>query len=172
MYRILSLSIITLLFSACIEITGRSSSGTFGDPSFEDQYEAIIVSRTDFEKEIGEIEAQPLDRPGKIYVFGKFLFINEKNKGFHVYDNRYPNAPQKVKFIKALGATDIAIRGQNYYINQATDLITFYYNENQNTFELTKRIRNIFPQKVSPNGFSMSVEEEQIIVNWIDKTQE
>ncbi|WP_044201371.1 hypothetical protein [Flammeovirga sp. OC4] len=161
MYRYLLMVVLAITLKSCIRFVNEPT---------EDDYEPVVMSRTDFEQEVGISDPQPLENPGKIYVYGKFLFVNEKNKGFHIYDNRYPNSPQKVKFLKAVGATDIAIKGEYFYVNQATDLITFHYIESLNSYTLTKRVRNVFPQKQSPGGFSKSVEENQIIVNWLKVT--
>ncbi|KXX70114.1 hypothetical protein [Flammeovirga sp. SJP92] len=170
MYRYLLVGLIAITLKSCIRFVDSGEGEVISEPWPLDNYEPVIMSREDFEKEIGVTEAVPLETTGKIYVHGKFLYVNEKNKGFHIYDNRYPNSPQKVKFLKALGATDIAIKGQYLYVNQATDLIAFYFNENQNTYVLTKRVKNVFPQKLSPEGWSHGVDENQIIVDWIEKT--
>ncbi|NME69209.1 hypothetical protein [Flammeovirga aprica] len=161
MYRYLLIGLIAFTLKSCIRI---------GDDEIRGDYEPVIMSRANFENEVGITSSQPLENPGKIYVYGKFLFVNEKNKGFHIYDNRYPSSPQKVKFLKAFGATDIAIKGQYFYVNQATDLLTFYYDENQNAYTLTKRVRNVFPQKRSPQGRHPNVTEDEVVVDWIEKT--
>lgn len=65
-----------------------------------------------------------LKNPGKIYSFGKYLFINEADQGIHIIDNSDPSNPAPVAFWKIEGNTDIAIRGNYLYANQYIDLIT------------------------------------------------
>ena len=47
----------------------------------------------DINSEVIQMDAQPMKDPGKIYVFGNFLFVNEKFKGVHIIDNVDPRNP-------------------------------------------------------------------------------
>lgn len=129
-------------------------------------YEAVILDRATFESSVQAMPAQPIITSGKIYVKGQFLFINEVNKGFHVFDYQNPQNPQPLGFIQVLGATDLAVRDNNIYINQAVDLVTLTYNAD-NSLTVTKRNRNVFPQKISPDGVYGVVNPDEIIINWI-----
>ncbi|MFM8738918.1 MAG: hypothetical protein ACKOC0_01795, partial [Cytophagales bacterium] len=51
-----------------------------------------------------------LNNPGKIYVYNKYLFVNEVDLGVHVFDNSDPSAPKDLGFIEILGNRDIAIK--------------------------------------------------------------
>lgn len=145
----------------------------FGDceevefPDFETAYEPIYLNRGDFENSVILKDKLPIDTSGKIYVKDNFLFINELNKGFHVYDNSDPSNPVATKFIKAPGSTDLAIRENIIYINQATDLIAVEYNTNTNELSLTKRVENAFPPLRSPDGFdAYNIPENSVVVDW------
>lgn len=167
MYRYLLISFMAIVLTSCLGNEGEERFVMESEPWLNYGYEPVIMSREDFEKEVGTAEARGLEKPGKIYVLGKYLFVNEKGLGFHVYDNSIPESPQKIQFLKARGATDIAIKGKYFYVNQATDLITFYFDEAQNTYTLMNRVRNVFPQKISPDGRTYGFEEDQIIVDWV-----
>lgn len=135
-----------------------------GSPS---NYEPIFLNRTDFEKSVSVKNSLAIGVSGKIYVKENLLFINELNKGFHVYDNSDPSNPKAIKFLEAPGSTDLAIRENMIYINQATDLIAVEYNTATNTANLTKRIPNTFPQLRSPDGFeAYDIAENTIVVGW------
>jgi hypothetical protein len=59
----------------------------------------------------------------KISIKDDLMFINDVNKGFHVYDYTDPKKPIRPILYKAPGATDLAIKGNTVYINQV-DLVT------------------------------------------------
>lgn len=76
--------------------------------------------------------ARDLRNPGKIYLFGQYLFINERNEGIHVIDNADPANPKKLAFWSIPGNVDIAIRGQYLYADQYVDLLTIDISDMQN----------------------------------------
>ena len=94
------------------------------------------------------------------------VFVNENNEGFHIFDNEDPENPAALAFIKAPGATDLAIKNNVYYINQAVDLIAVTYDKLDASLVVTKRIRNVFPVKISPDGYIPDVEDGAIIIDY------
>lgn len=69
-------------------------------------------------------EPLPLKQVGKIYTKDNYLFINEVNKGVHVFQNSDPTNPLKLKFIHVPGNVDIAIKGNFMYADMGTGLVT------------------------------------------------
>lgn len=131
------------------------------------QYEAITMLRTDFENSTTLEEAKPIEETGKIYVKDNFLFINQPNKGFHVYDNSDPSNPINMAFIKVLGSSDLSIKNNMLYINNATDLIAVKTDFSANTIEITKRVVNTFPELIAPDGFSFhNTQPNEVIIDW------
>jgi len=92
--------------------------------------------------------ARDLRNPGKIYIFGQYLFINERNEGIHVLDNSDPANPQKIAFWSIPGNGDMAIRGQYLYANQYVDLLTIDISNMQNP-QIVCRSESAF----NPYGF-------------------
>ncbi|WP_175416206.1 hypothetical protein [Aggregatimonas sangjinii] len=138
-----------------------------GGLPFESRYEPVFLSRAEFEQSVGVTNPLSIGTSGKIYVKGDFLFVNELNKGFHVFDNSDPSNPRSVKFLEAPGATDMAIRNDIIYINQATDLIAVEYVSESNTARLAKRIPSTFPELLSPDGFTAyDIPENSVVVDW------
>ena len=131
---------------------------------YESSFEAITMSREEFEKSTALIDNQPIEKSGKIYIKDHFLIINEPRKGFHIYDNSDPKKPVKLKFLKVLGSTDLSIKGNTIFANNAVDLISITTNENFSTIEVTKRIRNIFPELIAPDGFFNT--DTNIVLDW------
>lgn len=154
-----------IAFQSCCLTPFDCNDDGFVEPA--SSYEPVFLSRTDFEKSVNLKNTLAIGTSGKIYVKDNFLFINELNKGFHVYDNSDPANPKSIKFLEAPGATDLAIRNNMIYINQATDLIAVEYNPSTNTASLAKRIPNTFPELRSPDGFdAYTIPENSVVVDW------
>jgi len=134
------------------------------------KYEPITLNRKEFEESIILSSPRKIQKSGKIYVIKKFLYINDVNKGFHIYDNSDPVNPILLHFLSVPGATDLAIRNDTFYINQATDLIAISTNINENSIKITKRIPNTFPKITPPDGFfSDPIPEDHVIIDWKKK---
>lgn len=129
-------------------------------------HEAIILERSVFEKSIALQKSQPVIKSGKIYIFEDLMFVNDVNKGFHVYDYKDPKKPVKIFFINAPGATDLLIKNNIIYINQAVDLVTLTFDRATEKLNVVNRISNTFPQKNDPKGFSQVVGANEIIIDW------
>ena len=157
--------VLALLFQSCIPFGGDDISDDIFPTS---NYEPVIVKRSVFETTT-TMESTPraIENSGKIYVKDNYIFINEVNEGFHLINNSDPSNPQNIGFIKVFGSSDLSIKENVFYVNNATDLIAFTINENSETLTITKRIENVFPQIWSPEGISYyNLEADDIIVNW------
>lgn len=162
---IIIFSILTVLTSACIPLFGEPLEPS--NTSVSTSYTPVIVKRSELKNSIRLNEVIPSNKLGKIYILGDVIFLNETNKGFHILDNNNPKQPIKKKFLSAMGATDVAVRNNTLYVNQATDLVVLNYNVNSNKLEVIKRLENVFPQKISPDGFYYSnLKNDEVIVDW------
>ena len=141
--------------------------GDDGNPS--SYYKPVYMDRDAFEASVSIEKSNSIDKAGKIYVYQNYLFINEKNKGFHVYDNTDPANPKAIKYIKTPGATDMAIKNDAIYINQARDLIAIKLSADLQSLTITKRVQNIFPEMLSPDGFNAYTPEGKVLINWVPK---
>ena len=154
------------MFQSCWLNTGEDDENMV-EPFPISSYNPVIVKRQVLETSTILQEPQTIVNSGKIYVKDDFLFINEKNQGFHIFNNSNPANPTNIGFLKVLGSSDLAIKNDIIYVNNATDLIAIQPNMESNTIEITKRIPNTFPQMFSPEGFQyMNLEEDDIIVDW------
>lgn len=86
---------------------------------------------------------QELSSPGKIYVYGDYLFINELAKGIHVIDNTNPSAPRPLNFINIPGNIDLAVNSNVLYADSYVDLLAFDIS-NPTSINLIKRVENVF----------------------------
>ncbi len=87
--------------------------------------------------------AQPLDNPGKIYIYGDYLFINEPTKGIHILNNSNPAAPINLSFIPIAGNVDMAVNGKILYADNYVDLLAFDISTISN-IKLVKRVEDVF----------------------------
>ena len=90
------------------------------------------------------------DRIGRLYLYGDYVFLNEKNQGIHIIDNRDPVAPVNIGFIRVPGNTEIAIRSNYLYADSYVDLVTLDLND-PNNVRLVNRQVDIFPYDVFQN---------------------
>ncbi|MEX0274558.1 MAG: hypothetical protein AB3N16_09275 [Flavobacteriaceae bacterium] len=130
-------------------------------------YTPVTMHRDAFEASVGLQPVTNITTSGKIYVKDHLLFINEVNSGFHVFDNSDPKNPIATKFASIPGATDMAIRDNIIYVNQATDLIAIRFDLGNDKAHITKRIRNVFPEMPSPDGYyAYNIPANHVVVNW------
>jgi len=113
-----------------------------------------------------------LENPGKIYLFGSYLFVNEMNEGVHVIDNSNPAAPVNKAFIRIPGNVDIAVKGNVLYADSYVDLVAINISNPESASE-TRRLENLFPQRIWDLGYYYGDPEKGVIVNWelTDKTE-
>jgi len=162
--RKLVVLLLALSLQSCILFEGNWS----GEPaSPESDYTAIFMNRNAFESAVTVQTHSAIGHAGKIYTFNGKLYINDTYKGFHLFDNTDPANPIGLKFINCPGATDMAIKNNSIYINQATDLIAIELSADMQSLVVTKRIENVFPQMVSPDGFWEETPEGQVLVEWV-----
>lgn len=169
--KIVALLCSTLIMQSCC-LNNDCDDDT--DPGFElvSRYDPVIITRFQLEESVQLLPAREVENSGKIYVIGPFLFINEVNKGFHVFDNSNPSEPRPLNFIETPGATDLAVKDGVYFINQAVDFIAVTYESRSSELIVTKRIREVFPVMLSPDGFFPNeLGEDQVVIDWVLKTE-
>lgn len=157
----------TGLLSFCFFMSACCLTGDcVDDYVYSSPYAPVVMSRSDLEKSIKVLPKQAMDRAGKIYLKEQWMFIGDENTGFHIYDNRQPQYPVEVAFLNLPGATDLAIRGNVFYVNQAVDLVAFTLDIETQKVSILKRVRAVFPTKVPPLGGPTFLEEDSVIVDW------
>ncbi|WP_047551620.1 hypothetical protein [Psychroserpens sp. Hel_I_66] len=164
-------SIATLLLCCCFSLQSCWLTDAEDDlpPLIQDYYEPVTMQRSDFMTTTSlQTSPEMIVNSGKIYVKDNFIFINERNKGFHIIDNTDPTNPQNIAFLNVLGSSDLTIKGNAIYVNNATDLLAISLNLQEGTMQITKRVPNAFPQISSPFGNEYyGVNEDEIVVDWI-----
>lgn len=132
------------------------------------EYEPVYMSETEFINSVALEVAHDLQRPGKIYFYNGYLFVNEVNEGIHIIDNRDPSAPLNIGFINIPANKDIAVKGNRLYADSQKDLLVFDISNLQQP-ELIKRMEGIFNNSAEiPPGFTtQSIDPSKgILVDW------
>ena len=111
-------------------------------------YRPIYVSQDEME-DISISSPQALSDPGKIYLLGSYLFVNERGKGVHVIDNSDPKKPENIAFVNIRGNYDIAAKGNWLYADNGPDLLVFDIS-NPKAVKLSKRIASALPTNDFP----------------------
>lgn len=107
-----------------------------------------------------------IGKPGKIFLYGNYIFLNEIDKGVHIIDNSNPSSPVNVAFINIPGNLDIAVKGSTLYADFYTDLLAIDIS-NPLQAKMGKLLPKIFPERQWTNGFRPDT--NRVIVGWIEK---
>jgi hypothetical protein len=107
-----------------------------------------------------------IQQPGKIFVYGNYIFLNEIDKGVHIIDNSNPASPVVKAFINIPGNLDIAVKGNTLYADLYADLVVVDIT-NPLQAGYVRNISNVFPERKYANGFVP--DSNMIIVDWIKK---
>lgn len=135
-------------------------------------YEPVYMDYAELRGSVASEAPRSLENPGKIYLFGTYLFVNEVNEGVHVIDNSNPAAPVNKAFIRIPGNLDIAVKGNVLYADSYVDLVAINISNPESATE-TRRLENLFPQRIWDLGYYYGDPENGVIVSWelSDKTQ-
>lgn len=129
-------------------------------------FEPIYKSKTEVLSEVKSSTPVSISNPGKIYMYGNYIFLNEVNKGVHIIDNSNPASPSIKAFINIPGNVDIAVKGSRLYADLFTDLVVVDIS-NPLDAALKKVVPKIFPERVYAAGFV--ADSSKVIVGWTEK---
>lgn len=129
-------------------------------------FEPIYKSKTEVLSEIKSSTPVSISNPGKIYMYGNYIFLNEANKGVHIIDNSNPASPSIKAFINIPGNVDIAVKGSTLYADLFADLVVVDIS-NPLDAAFKKMIPKIFPERVYAAGFVP--DSSKVIVGWTEK---
>ena len=127
------------------------------------------MSYDELRKPVKSTAAIPIVSSGKIYIKDNYLFVNEKYKGIHVFDNSDPASPSNIAFIDIPGNVDLAVKGNYLFADTYVDLIVLDISNISQPVEVA-RIKDIFPYTIPEisGTFPISAidKEKGVIVGW------
>ncbi|HEY0750025.1 MAG TPA: hypothetical protein VGD26_02650, partial [Chitinophagaceae bacterium] len=104
-----------------------------------------------------------IEQPGKLYIMGSYIFLNEIDRGIHVINNSNPASPQRVAFIDIPGNMDLAVKGTTLYADLYTDLVAIDISNPMNVV-LKKVVEGVFPRRYYYSSFMP--DSTRIIADW------
>lgn len=146
---------IAALFSGCLkDTTTHTSTYSWYEPLYKTKAEVIADIKSNPPREI--------EHPGKIFINGKNIYLNETGRGIHIIDNSVPSSPKNIAFITIAGNVDMAIKGNTLYADLYNDLVTLDITNPLQVVK-TKIVENAFPY--SPYS-SYGGDSSLIIYDW------
>ncbi|WP_194777669.1 LVIVD repeat-containing protein [Pararhodonellum marinum] len=112
--------------------------------TYHTQVPVFLQINTFREAEIIIEPGKQLENPGKIYIYGDYLFVNEPKKGIHIINNQNPSNPVNINFINVPGTVDMAINSNILYADSYVDLVAFDISNPQD-IKVVKRVEDVFP---------------------------
>ncbi|RYY44635.1 MAG: hypothetical protein EOO06_17820 [Chitinophagaceae bacterium] len=127
-------------------------------------YRPVYETKSAVKAAIKSGQPAAIENPGKIYVKGNYVFLNDLNKGIHVIDYSNPSLPVNKAFINLPGCRDIAVKGNFLYADCYTDLVTVDIT-NPDNVTLKNFINGVFPNRYYDMGIALDT--GMVIMNWI-----
>ncbi len=119
--------------------------------------------------EIKFVASRTVKNPGKIYVYGQYLLINEINQGIHVYDNLDPENPTSLGFIQLVGNSDMAVKNNVLYADHMGNIVSLNIQDFENiTQQASLPLQNWNYGIPPPAGFYFECvdSEKGVVVSW------
>jgi len=154
---VLTVFILALLLGSCMK-DKLSKTYTIYVPVYKTKQEVLAS--------VKNTSVQTINSAGKIFIYGKYIFLNEINKGVHIIDNSNPSSPKAVSFINIPGNLDIAVKGNTLYADMYADLLTIDITDPQHT-RLLNTVPRLFPERFY--GLNFTPDTSRIIVDWTRK---
>ena len=129
-------------------------------------WEPVYRTKDEVRANIKNNSSREIERPGKIYIRGNYIFLNEIDRGIHIIDNSNKSAPRNIAFIDIPGNLDMAVKGDILYADLYTDLVAIDITNPQQII-VKKFTENIFPERYYGNGFSQN--PTMVIQDWVRK---
>jgi len=126
----------------------------------------VYKSKTEVWQNIKSAAPRPLQKTGKLFLYGRYIFINEINAGVHIIDNVDPKSPKNIAFISIRGNLDIAVKNNTLYADLYTDMVSIDITDPANS-TLKKVSSQVFPERDYMNGFAP--DSAKYIVDWEKK---
>ena len=164
---------ITKAFLFVFAMLGMSCSDTVKDTVTYMANEPVYMSTDEFKATTKVAATHPMKNPGKICLYGDYIFINELNEGIHVIDNTDPTSPRNVAFIEIMGNIDMAAKNGILYADNLVDLLLFDIT-NPGTPTLKSRVEGAFEGvlPVTNNDYPIANKidfERKVVVGWTQK---
>ena len=127
-------------------------------------FRPVYHTKDEVKAAIKSAPAEAIVHPGKLFVKGNYVFLNDINRGVHIINFSNPSAPENLAFVNIPGNVDIAVRGNYLYADCYTDLVSIDISDPQNV-KLAGFSEGVFPQRIYDSGFYP--DSSKVITDWV-----
>ena len=160
---------VTKSFLFGLVLMGVSCSDTVKDTVSYMANVPVYLTKEEFRATTKVETARPLKNPGKICLYGNYIFINEVNEGIHVIDNTDPSTPRNLTFLEITGNIDLAAKDGILYADNLVDLLLFDIS-NPAAPKLKSRMESVFEGVLPATNNELPVSKidtaGKVIVGW------
>lgn len=144
MKKLFSLIWIPLLGMALFTTSCRD---TFTETRTYTAYVPTYMSYDDLRASVAAESPSAIQANGKIYLKDQYLFVNEKYKGIHIFDNSDPAKPVNLGFVNIPGNVDISVKGNYLFADSYVDLVVLDISDITHAKEVG-RMKDVFPYTI------------------------
>lgn len=150
--NIFNISRICIFCFALFAFLGACVGGYFVT-NYTTYYTAVYMPYAELRASFHAEAAQELRNPGKLVIFGDYVFLNEKDKGIHIIDNKNPRSPQPITFLHIPGNYDLAVKDGYLYADSFIDIIVIDIRDpfDSDSVSLVTRLENVIPYNPQRN---------------------
>ncbi|MDQ6813225.1 MAG: hypothetical protein M3040_05790 [Bacteroidota bacterium] len=153
----LSLIVTVFVFQRCVKDTVARTYT---------MYTPVYKTRDEVRANIKNDAPHSVENPGKMFILGNYVYLNEIDKGIHIIDNSNPSRPVNKYFVAIPGNIDLAVTGNTLYADLYTDLVTLDI-ANPSAIRVKKITDGVFPLRRYSGNFA--ADNTRIITEWIRK---
>ena len=103
-----------------------------------------------------------ISQTGQIYVKGSYIYLNDPNKGIHIFDNSDPAHPVQTAFLNIPGNLNIGIRNNILYADMYADVLSIDIS-NVHQVKILGMLHGFFTSR------QYAPDTNYVITNWIVK---
>ncbi|MGK0366246.1 MAG: hypothetical protein ACI85O_003319 [Saprospiraceae bacterium] len=152
----------TLFFQSCVKDSCEKMTTWV-------QTTAIYKTQAEMDAvQVSNEATRALKKPGKIYFYNDFIFINEIREGVHIIDNTDPTSPQNIGFINIEGNADIAIKDGRLYADSYTTLFILDVSDVNNVSVIDRQSTIFNPGWETGEGLIWVYNETETITEMVD----
>jgi hypothetical protein len=117
------------------------------------------TSRSSVLAHINGMASRPVANPGKIFVQGNLIYLNEIDKGIHIIDNSNPSRPQPIAFLSIPGNENLAVNGNMLYADMYQDLLSIDVSDPRHV-QVASTLYNLFSGRAYAYPFPTTFQDQ------------